>query len=308
MALFAFLGYRAFHEPNDVAKETVFLVPPGQGLIRTARLLNEQGLISNRDIFRLGVMIEGQERNLKAGEFLIPANLSMQGIMEILVKGEVIQHSLTIPEGWTSYQIVEYLCELFRLEGDIEALPPEGSLLPETYKYTLGTSREELISRMTRDHIALVDSLWDQRQPDLPIKTKEEAIILASIVERETALPQERPHIAGVFVNRLKRGMRLQSDPTIIYGIDRKGFLDRGLRRSEIDDKNNPYNTYQNDGLPPTAIAHPGRASIEAVLDPMQTDDLYFVADGTGGHVFAKTLEEHLKNVANWRKIEAATN
>lgn len=306
MALFAYLGYRAFHNPNEVTEETIFVVPTGQGLIRTARLLEENGLISDREIFKIGVMLKGQERNLKAGEFLIPQEQSMKDIMDVLVKGEVIQHSLTIPEGWTSYQIVEYLGELFRLTGEIETLPPEGSLLPETYNYTLGTSRLELIKRMQRDQGIVINQLWATRNPDLPIYSIEDAIILASIVEKETGLAAERPHVAGVFVNRLKRGMRLQSDPTIIYGITHKGFLDRGLRRSEINDPENPYNTYQIDGLPPTPIAHPGRASLEAVLNPMETDDLYFVADGTGGHVFAKTLAEHQRNVANWRRIEAA--
>ena len=304
MALFAFLGYRAFHAPSEVTEETVFLVAGGQGLIRTARLLEEEGLISNRDIFKIGVMLKGEERNLKAGEFLIPAQQSMDQIMAILVKGEVIQHTLTIPEGWTSFQITEYLNGIENLGDAIEAPPIEGSILPETYHYTHGTSRFDLLMRMQEQQLILLDQLWDGRDPDLPFDSIDEAIILASIVERETGVPEERAHIAGVFVNRLRRSIRLQSDPTIIYGIDPKGFLDRGLRRSELDDKENPYNTYQINGLPPTAIAHPGRASIEAVLHPLQTDDVYFVADGTGGHVFAKTLTEHQKNVTQWRRIE----
>mgnify|MGYP003638145800 FL=1 len=304
MALFAFLGYRAFHAPSEVSEETVFLVPGGQGLIRTARLLEEKGLISNRDIFKIGVMLKGEERNLKAGEFLIPARQSMDQLMAILVKGEVIQHTLTIPEGWTSFQITEYLNGIENLSDTIEAPPIEGSILPETYHYTHGTSRFDLLSRMQEQQLVLLDQLWDHRDPDLPFDSIDEAIILASIVERETGLPEERAHIAGVFINRLRRSIRLQSDPTIIYGIDPKGFLERGLRRSELDDRENPYNTYQINGLPPTAIAHPGRASIEAVLHPMQTDDVYFVADGTGGHVFAKTLNEHRKNVVQWRRIE----
>ena len=304
MALFAFLGYRAFHAPSEVSEETVFLVPGGQGLIRTARLLEEKGLISNRDIFKIGVMLKGEERNLKAGEFLIPARQSMDQLMAILVKGEVIQHTLTIPEGWTSFQITEYLNGIENLSDTIEAPPIEGSILPETYHYTHGTSRFDLLSRMQEQQLVLLDQLWDHRDPDLPFDSIDEAIILASIVERETGLPEERAHIAGVFINRLRRSIRLQSDPTIIYGIDPKGFLERGLRRSELDDRENPYNTYQINGLPPTAIAHPGRASIEAVLHPMQTDDVYFFADGTGGHVFAKTLNEHRKNVVQWRRIE----
>lgn len=305
-ALFAFLGYRAFHAPNETASESVFLVPQGQGLIRTARLLHEGGLISDQDIFKAGVMIKGEERNLKAGEFLIPPEQSMANILAVLVKGEVIQHSLTIPEGWTSWQIVDYLNTIENLTDPIEALPIEGSLLPESYNFTHGTSRLALLLRMQEQQGLLLDQLWANRDPGLPFDTIEDAIILASIVERETALPQERAHIAGVFMNRLHRSMRIQSDPTIIYGIDRKGFLDRGLRRSEIEDRENPYNTYQIDRLPPGPIAHPGRAAIEAVLQPMETNDIYFVADGTGGHVFAETLAQHNRNAAAWRKIEAS--
>ncbi|MBT5187162.1 MAG: endolytic transglycosylase MltG [Kordiimonadaceae bacterium] len=303
-ALFAYLGYRAFHEANEITAQSTFLVPSGQGLIRTARLLNEAELISDPDIFKVGVMLKGAERSLKAGEFLIPPNSSMNDIMNVLVKGEVIQHKITIVEGWTSWQIADYLNGIENLTDEILELPIEGSILPESYLYTHGTSRFDLLMRMQEQQLEVLDKLWDKRADNLPFDTVEEAIILASIVERETGIPEERPHIAGAFVNRLRNSIRLQSDPTIIYGIDRKGFLDRGLRRSEINDKDNPYNTYQIDKFPPTAIAHPGRAAIEAVLNPIETDDIYFVADGTGGHVFAKTLNEHLRNVAKWRKIE----
>ncbi|MDG1437966.1 MAG: endolytic transglycosylase MltG [Emcibacteraceae bacterium] len=305
-ALFAYMGFRAFHDPNETMTESVFMVPKGQGLIRTARILHEEGLITDQNIFKAGVMLKGQERNLKAGEFLIADKSSMDDILSVLVKGEVIQHSLTIPEGWTSYQITEYLNELYNLTDPLEAMPIEGSILPETYNYTYGTSRIELLQQMQKAQSDLVDELWEGRDDDLPIDTKEDAIILASIVERETGIAGERAHVAGAFMNRLRRGIRLQSDPTIIYGIDPKGFLGRGLRRSEIADADNPYNTYQINRLPPGPIAHPGRESIEAVLHPLKTEDIYFVADGSGGHVFAKTLAQHKKNVVNWRKIEAA--
>jgi UPF0755 protein len=305
MTLFVFLGYRAFHNPNIEVQESVFLVPKGQGLIRTARILHEEELITDQDIFKAGVMLKGAERSLKAGEFLIPAQSSMNDILNVLVKGEVIQHSLTIPEGWTSYQITEYLNEIYKLTDPLETMPAEGSILPETYNYTNGTSRIDLLARMQKAQADLLAELWDGRDDDLPFDTIAEAIILASIVERETGVAEERAHVAGAFMNRLRNGIRLQSDPTIIYGIDHRGFLDRGIRRSELADKNNPYNTYQIDRFPPTPIAHPGRASIEAVLHPMQTDDIYFVADGKGGHVFAATLAEHNRNVANWRRIEA---
>lgn len=306
MTLFAYLGYRDFHNPNENITETAFLVPKGQSLIRTARLLHQAELITNQDIFKVGVMLKGQQRNLKAGEFLIQAKSSMDNILNVLVKGDVIQHSLTIPEGWTSYQITEYLNGIENLKDSIDELPLEGSILPETYHYTHGTSRFDLLMRMQESQMNLLDQIWNGRAEGLPFDTVEEAIILASIVERETGKPEERPHVAGIFINRLNRNIRLQTDPTLIYGIDRKGFLDRGLKRSELEDASNPYNTYQINGLPPTAIAHPGKASIEAVLHPMETEDIYFVANGTGGHAFAKTLAEHTKNVAKWRKIEAA--
>ncbi|MDA0707953.1 MAG: endolytic transglycosylase MltG [Proteobacteria bacterium] len=303
-ALFFYLGYREFHQPNEMETESVFLVPAGQGLIRTARLLDEQKLISDREIFKIGVMLSGKERTLKAGEFLIPAAASMKDILDILVAGTVIQHQLTIVEGWTSVQIFDYLNAIDNLSEPLTDLPAEGSVLPESYKYTYGTSRLDILKRMQQNQKIMLDDLWDNRAANLPIKTMDEAVTLASIVERETGIAAERPHIAGVFINRLNRKIRLQSDPTIIYGIDRKGYIDRPLRRSQIENKENLYNTYQIDGLPPTPIAHPGIASLEAVLKPMATNDIFFVADGTGGHVFAETLDQHKKNVAAWRKIE----
>jgi UPF0755 protein len=303
-ALFFYLCYREFHQPNEMETESVFLVPAGQGLIRTARLLDEQKLISDREIFKIGVMLSGKERTLKAGEFLIPAAASMKDILDILVAGTVIQHQLTIVEGWTSVQIFDYLNAIDNLSEPLTDLPAEGSVLPESYKYTYGTSRLDILKRMQQNQKIMLDDLWDNRAANLPIKTMDEAVTLASIVERETGIAAERPHIAGVFINRLNRKIRLQSDPTIIYGIDRKGYIDRPLRRSQIENKENLYNTYQIDGLPPTPIAHPGIASLEAVLKPMATNDIFFVDEGTGGHVFAETLDQHKKNVAAWRKIE----
>ena len=190
------------------------------------------------------------------------------------------------------------------LVGEVSAVPEEGALLPETYLFERGTSRDEILARMAAAHDAVMEELWPARAENLPIKTEEEAVILASIVEKETGVAEERPRVASVFINRLNRGMRLQSDPTIIYGITGgKGPLGRRIRRSEIDGAT-PYNTYQIDGLPPTPIANPGRAAIEAVLNPPETKDLYFVADGTGGHAFASSLKEHLKNVAAFRRIQ----
>ncbi|PCJ41919.1 MAG: aminodeoxychorismate lyase [Alphaproteobacteria bacterium] len=302
-ALFFYLGYEKFHATGPIVQEEIYFLPKGQGVIRTAWELEQNGYITDQNIFKLGVKLSGFERDLRAGEFAIPAYSSMFDIMMILSSGKVVQHRLTIVEGWTSWQIVNYLNSLENLTGQILDLPREGSILPETYHYTRNTDRHEIIRRMQVRQLDLMDEIWDQRTADLPFVSVEDALILASIVEKETAVDHERAHIAGVFINRLRKNMRLQTDPTVIYGIDRRGFLDRPIRKSDLK-SDNPYNTYRFKGLPPTPIAHPGRASIEAVLHPLETDDLYFVADGTGGHAFARRLRDHLKNVKKWRRLE----
>jgi UPF0755 protein len=240
---------------------------------------------------------------MKAGEYKIPAGASMREILTILEEGRALLYKLTVAEGLTTAMIIDLVRKSPDLVGDVTFLPEEGALLPETYLFERGTTRDELLKRMAADHNRVVDELWATRAADLPIKTKYEAVILASIIEKETSKPEERPHVAGIFVNRLRKGMKLETDPTIIYGITRGYPLGRGIRRSELDAKT-PYNTYQIVGLPPTPIANPGRASIAAALQPMQTEDIFFVADGTGGHAFAATLDEHNKNVARWREIE----
>lgn len=302
-ALFAYLGYYEFHEPGPLDQDRAYDLPKGQGVIRTAWELERQGFVTSQDLFKIGVQLSGYERSLQAGEFSIPAGSSMRDIMMILSSGKVIQHRLTIVEGWTSWQIADYLNEIENLTDPITDLPREGTVLPDTYLYTKNTSRHDLVRRMQVRQLDLLDTIWAKRASDLPLLSVEDALILASIVEKETADPEERAHIAGVFINRLKNNMRLQTDPTVIYGIDRKGFLDHPIRRSDLS-ADNPYNTYKIRGLPPTAISHPGRASIEAVLHPLKTDDLYFVADGTGGHAFASTLRQHQRNVDRWRRIE----
>ena len=226
--------------------------------------------------------------------------------MDRLVEGRSIQHSITIPEGLTSAQIVARINEHPILVGDIDYIPAEGSLLPETYKFTRGASRQEVLERMQRAHQKVVDEAWEHRIEDLPIQTKEDLITLASIVEKETGRADERNRVAAVFLNRLKRGMKLQSDPTILYGLygGEAWEKSRTIYRSDMQ-RPNAYNTYQIEGLPPGPIANPGRASIEAVANPSRTDDLYFVADGSGGHAFSETLAEHNRNVEKWRAIEA---
>lgn len=306
-------GYGAWHVWSEFeapglqaeagAAETIILLPRGTGLNRIAETLEEQGVIGNSLIFRAGVMYYGKASALKAGEYAIPSGASPRRVMEILIEGKAIVYKLTLPEGLTTAMALELVAKHASLLGEVTKVPTEGALLPETYVFNRGTSRDALIERMETDHTAVLDELWQKRAPNLPISSKEEAVALASIVEKETGVASERPRVAAVFVNRLRLGMRLQSDPTIIYGLTKGVPLGRGIRQSELD-KATPYNTYVINGLPPTPIANPGREALAAVLNPAQTNDLYFVADGTGGHAFASSLSDHDKNVQNWRQIE----
>ena len=310
----AWWAWQRFNAPGPLAAETTVMLDPGDGLNTIAAKLKAAGAISSEDlfglgllddtaIFKLGVRYRENHNKLKFGEYAIPAHASMAEIMDLRVAGKAIQYRLTAAEGLTSQMILRLVAADPVLTGEVRAAPAEGTLLPETYLFTRGTTRADLLRRMAKDHADLAAALWAKRKPDLPYDTLEEAIILASIVEKETGLAAERPQVASVFVNRLRKGMRLQSDPTIIYGLTGGEPLGRGIRQSELDQPN-PYNTYQIDGLPPGPICNPGRASLEAVINPPDTDYLYFVADGTGGHAFAATLEEHNKNVARWREIE----
>ncbi len=293
-----------FEAEGPAGSEETVLLPRGSGLIAIAAQLEREGLIADARIFRVMVTIDGGDRSLRAGEFAIPESASMAQIYDILRSGETIQHPITAAEGLTSAMIVRILEEADVLTGDIAEIPEEGTLLPETFLVDRGTARQGLLDRMANAQTALLDALWASRADDLPFQTREEAVILASVIEKETGVAAERPLVASVFVNRLRRGMRLQSDPTIIYGLTQGEPLGRGIRRSELDNADNPYNTYQIDGLPPTPIANPGEASIRAVLNPPDTDYLFFVADGTGGHAFSETYAEHNRHVQNWRRIE----
>jgi peptidoglycan lytic transglycosylase G len=297
-------GRAAFYEPGPTASDQVFELARGSGLNATAARLHDAGLISNPLVFRLALRVTGQSAALKAGEYAIPAGASMEQIAGILESGKSLLHKVTIAEGLTSWEAVQVIAANPVLVGEVPEVPAEGALLPETYLFTRGMTRAEIVSQMASAHDVMAARLWAERAENLPIDTLEEAVILASIVEKETGLASERPRVAAVFINRLRRGMRLQSDPTIIYGLmEGKGPLGRGIRRSELAQKT-AYNTYQIDGLPPTPIANPGEASLAAVLNPPDTKDLFFVADGTGGHVFAETLREHERNVVKWRRIE----
>ncbi|MEX0838316.1 MAG: endolytic transglycosylase MltG [Parvibaculum sp.] len=301
--VFLYGKYR-FEAAGPHAEPRIVLLSPGMGVRAIAARLDKAGVISDRRIFLAGVRFGKAEATLKAGEYEIPAHASMAAIVGILREGRSILHRITIPEGRTSEQVMLIVAADPVLVGEVPPTPPEGVLLPETYSFTRGTTRAELVALMQKAASDLMVELWPGRAENLPVKTPMEAIILASIVEKETGVASERPRVAAVFVNRLRKSMRLQSDPTIIYGlIGGKGALGRQIRRSEID-RQTPYNTYQIDGLPPTPIANPGRASIEAVLNPPETDEYYFVADGTGGHAFSRTLAEHQRRVQEWRRIE----
>lgn len=300
-------GVMAFNADGGFEEDRSFVVEPGNALTTVAQRLEEQGFISNSMVFRLGARALNRDSDIKAGEFNIAAGSSMSDILRELTEGRAIQFQVVIPEGFTSWQVVERVNADENLTGNISVLPPEGSLLPGAYSYRRGDTRESVIARMTEAMDESLAEVWATRDEDLPLETPAELLILASIVEKETGLASERPQVAGVFINRLKIGMRLQSDPTIIYGITQgQSTLGRGLRRSEIDQAT-PYNTYQIDGLPPGPIANPGIKALRAVANPDDHDYLYFVAAGavpSDGHVFARTYTEHQRNVAAYREIE----
>ncbi|MEW5421827.1 endolytic transglycosylase MltG [Amorphus sp. 3PC139-8] len=295
-----------FMAPGPSTSDANIVVAQGSTVENVAAQLEDRGLISNRWVFVGAAQVLDTSTKIKAGEYLIPAGSSMEQVMARLVEGRSIQHSVTVPEGLTSAQIVDRLNQDPILIGDIDIIPAEGSLLPETYKFTRGTTRMEMLERMQRAHQKVLDDAWEHRVDDLPIDSKEDVVTLASIVEKETGRADERNRVAAVFLNRLRRDMKLQSDPTILYGLygGEAWEKPRTIYRSDLQ-RPNAYNTYQIDGLPPGPIANPGRASIEAVTNPSRTDDLYFVADGSGGHAFSETYAEHQRNVQKWREIEA---
>jgi UPF0755 protein len=296
-------GQQRFAAPGPLDERKVVLIERGSGLSAVANQLAEEGVIRSPLLFRAGARVTGQATQLKAGEYAFPAGVSPKRALAIVVSGKTVARALTIPEGLTSHEVVRRIREAPALTGEIAEVPDEGELLPETYHYQRGDSRSELLQRMRASMDRVVAELWPERAQDLPYDSKQAAVTLASIVEKETAVPDERALVAGVFVNRLERGMRLQSDPTVRYALtDGETDLGRPLTRADWKVEH-PYNTYRISGLPPGPIANPGRAALEAALNPAETEYLYFVADGSGGHAFAKTLREHNRNVAEWRKV-----
>ena len=307
-AVAAFIVIDRFDGPGPLQADTVMYIDPGTSMGDIARKLAAEGVIEDSLVFRLGVRLMRVSRELKAGEYLFPATVSMRGVVDILLSGKTVLRRLTLPEGVASAEAAALVDAAEGLAGNLTAVPPEGTLLPETYHYERGDQRNELVERMQEAMRDTLSELWDLRDQSIPLKTPEEALILASIVEKETGVPDERPIVASVFINRLRAGMRLQSDPTVVYGITSGAApLGRALTRTDLQTASD-YNTYQINGLPPGPIANPGRAAIEAVLNPAQTEFLYFVASGDGGHAFAKTLDEHNNNVAKWRKLRNQTN
>ena len=304
--LATYLGKREFELPGPSSTTSTMVIKPNTGIQEIAEQLARRGLVSDARVFWIGVSAYRNDGSLKAGEYEIKAHASMHDIMDILKSGKSILYSLTIPEGLTVEQAFERISRHDVLTGDLPAaLPSEGSVATDTMRFQRGTTRQEIVDKLIADQKKLVDQIWARRSPDLPIKTVDEFITLASIVEKETGRANERSRVAAVFVNRLNKRMRLQSDPTIIYGLfGGKGKpSDRPIFQSDLD-KPTPYNTYLINGLPPTPIANPGKAALEAVANPSKTNDLYFVADGSGGHVFAATLEEHNENVQRYREFQ----
>ena len=307
LALLAVAGWRwlvdAYTAPGPAEAAVTIIVPKGAHLSEIAAQAAKGGAVKSAWVLMAEAAL-AHNPSLKAGEYAFPPHAGMAAILDMMHRGQVVEHRLTVAEGLTAKQIIALVGKADALRGGLLAVPKEGTLLPQTYFYVYDDPRDLLIERMTGAMTQTLDTLWANRAPDLPFDTKEQAVTLASIVERETALAAERPHVAAVYENRLKLKMKLESDPTVIYAVSNgEGVLDRPISRADLA-STSPYNTYQFDGLPPGPICNPGKASIEAVLHPTASDDLYFVADGSGGHAFARTLAQHNKNVEHWRQVE----
>jgi UPF0755 protein len=298
-------GKQKIEAPGPLQEDKIVNIPARAGMTDIADILQREGVIDNNRWAFIGSVFALKARSeLKPGEYSFQKNASLRDVIGTMVEGKVVQHAITVPEGLTSEQIVGRLSDNDIFSGAVKEMPREGTLLPETYKFPRGTTRDQVIQRMQQTQKRVLAEIWERRNPDIPVKTPEQLVTLASIVEKETGKADERSRVAAVFVNRLRQKIKLQSDPTIIYGlVGGKGTLGRPIKRSEIQQPS-PYNTYVVDGLPPGPIANPGRASLEAAANPARTRDLFFVADGTGGHAFTETYDQHQKNVAKLRAME----
>lgn len=294
---------RWLHEPGPLSAEAVVYLPRGTGLVGIAERLAEKDVVEPPLFLEVAARLAGRDRRLQAGEYRFTPGMTPDQVLALLESGKTVEHPITIAEGLTVPQVWDILRSSDILAGDLPPMPPEGSLLAETYLVPRDEPRIRLVERMERAMRKTVAEVWRARAPGLPLDSPEQMVTLASLIQRETSIPEEYPLIAAVFYNRLKKGMRLQTDPTVIYALTQgKGPLGRPLTRADLQ-TDSPYNTYEVAGLPPGPIANPGRAALEAAVHPAKVDYLYFVADGTGGHAFSRTLAEHNRNVARWRKI-----
>jgi len=296
-------GHAQFTRPGPLSAPVTIVIPKGTGLAAIAGRLSEAGIVVYPAVFRVGARLIKADKGLQAGEYAFPAGISMRETLALLNSGKTVVRRFTIVEGTTAAEVITLLGAVDGLSGDIARQPGEGELLPETYHFSFGDSRNEVVDRMATAMRRALGELWPRRAPNLPLKNEREAVVLASLIEKETGRAEERARVAAVFFNRLARGMRLQSDPTVVYALtEGERSLGRTLTRKDLKTPS-PFNTYLNKGLPPAPICNPGRESLAAALHPEKTKELYFVADGSGGHLFASTLAQHNRNVARWRKI-----
>ena len=299
-----FFGHELLVAQGPLETSKRIVIPRGAGPATMAKVLHQEGAIAHPLLFRVALMIDPEPKPIKAGEYEVPAHSSMLGLVELLQSGKLVQRRLTIPEGMTTAEALDLVRKADALAGDITVDVKEGDLLPETYFYSRDDTRDGLLLRMKEAMEKTLDEAWRKRTPGLPLANRREALILASIVEKETGVPTERGKVAAVFLNRLRLKMKLESDPTTIYGLTGgKGNFNRELTRADLQ-SNSPYNTYVAAGLPPGPICNPGRASLLAVTNPARDRSLYFVADGQGGHVFSRTVAEHNRNVERWKEIQ----